>query len=311
MLFLLILLGLVAGAVIPFQTSINTRLSYYTQSTFYASTISFFVGTLCLMILIVTLSPHILSINYWQTLTIDETWFIGGIMGVLFLTGNLLLLPKIGASLTVISTITGQIMMGCLIDTFGWFHISPQPFTFIKASGLCLLLFGIVLMNIQRRHTMLKQSNDSLILWIVVGLLFGCAPPIQAATNSALGQNVNSPFLAALISFTVGTITLFMITAICHRKFRIKRIHTEYGSLRWWHFIGGALGVLFVTTIIILTAYIGVTYTLVATMIGQILASLIIDHFGLLGIPSRKISPQRIMGLIIILFAVVIIQFAP
>ncbi|AVQ34210.1 hypothetical protein C7J88_08560 [Staphylococcus muscae] len=309
MLLSLVLLGLLAGAVVPFQTSINTRLSYYTQSTFYASTISFFVGTLCLIFLTALLYPYPFTHSYWATVRIDETWFIGGVMGVLFLTGNLLLLPKIGASLTVITTITGQLFMGCLIDTFGWFYITPQPFTIVKAIGLLLLLLGIILMNMQRRHAMFKQSDSSIVLWIIVGLIFGCAPPIQAATNSTLGQTVGSPIFASLISFSVGTLTLLVITTIFHRRFRIKHTHELYGPLKWWMFIGGALGVIFVTTIIVLTSQIGVTYTLVAVMIGQIMTSLIIDHFGLLGIPARKISQQRLWGLMIIILAVILIQF--
>ncbi|UXR78641.1 MULTISPECIES: DMT family transporter [unclassified Staphylococcus] len=310
MLLSFILLGLLAGAVVPFQTSINTRLSHYTQSTFYASTISFFVGTLCLIFLTAVLHPYAFTSSYWNTVTINETWFIGGVMGVLFLTGNLLLLPKIGASLTVITTITGQIFMGCLIDTFGWFYVTPQPFTIVKGIGLLLLLLGIILMNLQRRHAMYKQSDRSLVFWIIIGLIFGCAPPIQAATNSALGQAVGSPIFASLISFSVGTLTLLVITTVFHRRFHITRTHETYGPLKWWVFIGGALGVIFVTTIIVLTAQIGVTYTLVAVMIGQIITSLAIDHFGLLGIPARKISQQRLFGLIVIILAVTLIQFA-
>ncbi len=43
---LLYIIGIIAGMVVPFQTSINSRLSLYTKSSFYASTISFATGTL-------------------------------------------------------------------------------------------------------------------------------------------------------------------------------------------------------------------------------------------------------------------------
>ncbi|MCS4486508.1 DMT family transporter [Staphylococcus americanisciuri] len=309
MLIAFIILGLIAGGVIPFQTSINTRLSHYTQSAFYASTISFFVGTICLVLITLILHPNYLSLHALTAYQLDYTWFVGGIMGVLFLTGNLLLLPKVGASLTVVTTITGQLIMGCLIDAFGWFNVTPQPFTLIKGIGLTLLILGITLMNIQRRHPRIKQSTQNVVLWLILGLIFGCAPPIQAAINSSLGQSLNSPFFAALISFAVGTLTLFVITALVHRRYQIQHEHAQFGPLRWWYFIGGLLGVLFVTTTIILTAQIGVTYTLITVMLGQIITSLLIDHFGLLGITPRKISKQRILGLIIILFAISLIQF--
>ncbi|MGV3042973.1 DMT family transporter [Staphylococcus rostri] len=309
MLLSFIILGLIAGAVVPVQTSVNTRLSQYTQSAFYASAISFLVGTLSLVLLTLVTQPRYFTSHAFASYTIDYTWFVGGLMGVIFLTANLFLFPKIGASLTVVTTITGQLLMGCLIDTFGWFHVTPQPFTFIKGVGLLLLIVGIALMNIQRRQAFMKQPTKNIVPWLVLGLIFGFAPPIQAAINSALGQSVGSPIFAALVSFTVGAVTLFVITAITHRRFNILRVHPEYGSLRWWHFLGGILGLLYVVTNIILTAQIGVTYTLITVMLGQIVISLIIDHFGLLGITPRKISQQRIMGLIIILLAICLIQF--
>lgn len=45
-----------------------------------------------------------------------------------FLTGNLLLLPKLGATLTVIATVAGQIIMGVIIDTFGLFGATIHDF---------------------------------------------------------------------------------------------------------------------------------------------------------------------------------------
>ena len=58
------------------------------------------------------------------------------ITGVIFLTGSLLLLPRLGAALTVVITVTGQILMGVVIDTFGLFGASQQQFTFLKQLGL-------------------------------------------------------------------------------------------------------------------------------------------------------------------------------
>ena len=52
-------------------------------------------------------------------------WF-GGLLGVVALTGNILLFPHLGAVQTVVLPIAGQIMMGVVIDHFGFFD-SPLP----------------------------------------------------------------------------------------------------------------------------------------------------------------------------------------
>ena len=58
----LLLLGLIAGTMVPIQTSINSRLIEYTKSSFYASTISFAVGSLFLIIVNLIVNPGVLTL---------------------------------------------------------------------------------------------------------------------------------------------------------------------------------------------------------------------------------------------------------
>ncbi|EKH2224380.1 TPA: DMT family transporter [Staphylococcus pseudintermedius] len=308
MLSLLLILGLVAGAVIPVQTSINSRLSRFTQSSLYASAISFTVGTLLLVILNFILNPHLLTAEAFGHYHFDYYWYVGGLMGVIYLTGNMILLPRIGASLTVVTTITGQILMSVLIDTFGWFNVDVQALHVMKVLGIVLLLIGIILMNLQKNAKQLAQSGYN-GPWMLVGMIIGFTPPIQTAINSHLGQTLHSPFFASLVSFTVGASALIILTLMLHRHVKIHTTSEQHGPLKWWHFIGGALGVIFVTTNIILTPVIGVTFTLITVMVGQIIMGLLIDHFGLFGVPHRHITKQRLLGFMLIIIAIIIIQF--
>ncbi|HEC2224080.1 TPA: DMT family transporter [Staphylococcus delphini] len=308
MLSLLLILGLVAGAVIPVQTSINSRLSRYTQSSLYASAISFTVGTLLLVILNFILNPHLLTAEAFGHYHFDYYWYLGGLMGVIYLTGNMILLPRIGASLTVVTTITGQILMSVLIDTFGWFNVGVQTLHVMKVLGIVLLLIGIILMNLQKNAKQLTQTGHN-GPWMLVGMIIGFTPPIQTAINSHLGQTLHSPFFASLVSFTVGASALIILTLVLHRHVKIHPTSEQHGPLKWWHFVGGALGVIFVTTNIILTPVIGVTFTLITVMVGQIIMGLLIDHFGLFGVPHRHITKQRLLGFVLIIIAIIIIQF--
>ena len=101
--------------LLPIQTSINSRLSQFTRSSFYASTISFAVGTICLLVLNIIIHPQVLTPEFFSKQTLNYTWVLGGLLGVIYLTGNLLLLPRLGAALTVVITVTGQIIMGVII----------------------------------------------------------------------------------------------------------------------------------------------------------------------------------------------------
>lgn len=70
------------------------------------------------------------SSSFYAGHSIDYHWWVGGLLGVCFLTGNLLLLPRLGAALTVVMTVAGQIIMGVMIDTLGLLGANQTSFTF-------------------------------------------------------------------------------------------------------------------------------------------------------------------------------------
>ena len=71
------------------------------------------------------------SSSFYAGHSIDYHWWVGGLLGVCFLTGNLLLLPRLGAALTVVMTVAGQIIMGVIIDTL-LLGANQTSFTFLK-----------------------------------------------------------------------------------------------------------------------------------------------------------------------------------
>lgn len=304
----LYLLGIFVGMLLPIQTSVNSRLSQFTRSSFYASTISFAVGTLCLLILNLIINPHVFTTSFFSGQTFNYTWFVGGLLGVIFLTGNLLLLPRLGAALTVVITVTGQILMGVVIDTFGLFGASQQQFTFFKAIGIIFLIFGILLMNYVPNRKIHHKTNSNFILWLAIGLVFGSAPPIQTTINSALAQQTHSSIFASLVSFTIGTTALFILTLLFNRTLKIRITHDVLGRIKPVYFIGGMLGMAFVTANIILMPFLGAALTTIVAMLGQMIMGIIIDHFGLMGSPKNKITARKVCGLICIAVGIILLR---
>lgn len=305
---LLYIIGIVAGMVVPFQTSINSRLSLYTKSSFYASTISFATGTIFLILINLIINPDVFTGQFYSNQSLNYQWFVGGMLGVIFLTGNLLLLPRLGASLTVVMTVAGQIIMGVAIDSFGWFGADKQPFTLLKVLGILFLIFGILLMNYVRRNPKDKIQSSTVYIWLIIGFMFGFCPPIQTAINSALGQQLHSSIMASLISFTVGTIVLFILTLIFNISLKVTTFNSKEGKLKPIYFIGGILGVIFVTTNIILMPHLGAALTTIIVMLGQMLMGIIIDHFGLLGTNVNKITPRKVLGIIAIMIGIILLR---
>lgn len=251
------IIGVLVGMLIPIQTSVNSRLSLYTKSPFYTSFISFSVGTICLIVLNIFINPDVFSLHFFSNQTFNYTWFVGGLLGVGYLTGNLLLLPKLGATLTVIATVAGQIIMGVIIDTFGLFGATIHDFNLIKAIGVLLLIIGIVIMNQFNKNNLLLTDQKYLLFWLLLGFIFGFFPPIQTTINSLLASHTHSPAFASLVSFTIGSITLLILTAIFNRSLKLKTSHLKFGKLKPIYFTGGILGMAFVTSNIILMPHLG------------------------------------------------------
>ena len=145
----------------------------------------------------------------------------------------------------------------------------------------------------------------SWLLLLPVALAAGMAAPTQFAINTQLRDVVGGPVLAAALSFLVGTVVLFATTAV------IRRSVPDLGpiaSAPWWMWTGGLLGAFFVCASIVLTPRLGAATTVGLFLTGQVIASIAIDHFGLLGVPVQSASLTRVGGALLIVVGVAIVQ---
>ena len=303
---LLLILGIFAGMLVPLQTSVNSRLSLFTKSLILASFYSFLTGTILLAIVNLIMNPEKLAPGYIFSRDFSYIWFTGGMLGVVYLTGNMILLPRIGAALTVIMTVAGQMVIGLFIDTFGWFEAPVQPLNAYRIIGIIVMIGGIIFMNYKKRSARIAESRSN--GWLLLGLFTGALPPIQTAINSALRYEVSSFFLASLISFAVGTLALLILSLVIARRLSLSFFIEGAGRLKWWHLAGGPLGAVYVTTNIILMPHLGATLTLMSVIFGQMLIGLAIDHFGLFGIHRHPVDARRVFGVVLILTGIILLQ---
>ena len=142
-------------------------------------------------------------------------------------------------------------------------------------------------------------------LYILIALLAGAMMPTQAATNNRMASVVESPILAALLSFLVGTIALFAYALLTGESISNLALAKNAPPIAW---IGGLLGAFFVAAAVTLVPRLGVAMTFSLIIAGQMVATLIIDHFGLLGVPVKEISFTRIAGILLIMCGVILIR---
>jgi transporter family-2 protein len=138
---------------------------------------------------------------------------------------------------------------------------------------------------------------SSTTLFILLALLAGISVPTQAGINAQLGLWTKSPVLASTISFAVGTLTLVVYSLVTRIPLPLM---ASAGNHPWWIWFGGMLGAFFVTITIILVSKLGATTMVALILAGQLVASLLLDHFGALGYPVHPISLGRVAGVLML-----------
>ena len=139
-----------------------------------------------------------------------------------------------------------------------------------------------------------------IFVYIGTAILIGALMPVQAGLNAELTKILRHPFLGAMISLTTGAIMVaaFVLVKGIGGFGELKRL----GEVPPHLFLGGILGAIFVGSSIFFIPKMGATAMIGAFITGQLLGSVIIDHYGLLGLSPNPINFGRIVG-VILLFA--------
>ncbi len=317
-----ILIALTIGVGLPIQTSINSRLRQALGSPFSASFISFSVGTIFLAIMSLVV---VHTLGFSPSLFAKEPFWLwlGGLFGVVYLTGNILLFPKLGSVQTVIMPVLGQIIAGLLIDNYGWFHSPVSPITFVSGLGALLVILGVIgtvagKRGIAEGHEVLDQEGSKPItetteahgisawLWRLLGVFGGMLSASQTAINGYLGAVLQSKIQAAFVSFFVGTIVLLIIVLVLRPSFNLHSLRTEHHP--WWMWIGGLIGALFVLGNVYLVPVIGTGLAVVITLIGLMAGGLLIDQFGWMGAKQNRVTFWQLASLVVMVAGVALIR---
>lgn len=138
---------------------------------------------------------------------------------------------------------------------------------------------------------------------LMLGLAGGVAMASQAGINAQLRQYMHSPYQAAFFSFLVGTLILGVMVLL---QTGARPQFQELMAVPYWLWIGGLLGAFGVSVAIILAPRLGAVNLTIIIVCGQLIASLILDHFGWLGFEKHSINWQRIGGVMLVIAGLVL-----
>ncbi|WP_338801021.1 DMT family transporter [Pseudomonas sp. RSB 5.4] len=149
----------------------------------------------------------------------------------------------------------------------------------------------------------------STLQWVGLLLLAafaGAVVPFQSAINSNLARGLGHPLWATLASLLVSVLVLLPV---------ILALRLPPPSLGFiskaplWMWAGGAFGVCFVALAVMLLPKLGASGFVALALAGQVIASMLLDHFGLFGLVEKQLTMSRVLGALLLIGGVVLIQF--
>ena len=132
-----------------------------------------------------------------------------------------------------------------------------------------------------------------MLLYYLAAFLVGMAAPTQAGINSLLSQVLGHPLRAAFVSFAVGMLAFIILSLVFRTGFPD---FTKVATTPWYYWVGGLLGCCFVMTAIVVAPRIGATPYMALLICAQLITSVLLDHYGLLGFQEHAINWQRLVG---------------
>ena len=140
--------------------------------------------------------------------------------------------------------------------------------------------------------------------WLAVLAFFtGTLLPIQVGVNTTLKNILGNAMQAALTSFLVGT-TALLVYCFAARIPLPKA--SALAQAPWWAWLGGIFGALYIWVSIIVGPRIGAAALLALVVAGQMTASLVLDHYALLGMPHNPVTLWRIVGVGLVVAGVIV-----
>ncbi|MHC1748636.1 MAG: DMT family transporter [Cellulosilyticaceae bacterium] len=132
------------------------------------------------------------------------------------------------------------------------------------------------------------------IIGIFIALMIGI--------NGILSEQVGT-YSSTVMIHLIGFIAIIGIVLIKKVKISFNR------SIPLYLYLGGAIGVFTVLFNVTSFSAIGASLTMALGLLGESIASTIIDHYGLFGTKITHFNPKKIWGLLLIILGIAVMAF--
>lgn len=281
------------------QGRLNGQLGHLLGDGVVAALISFGIGTVLLVMLIMMLpearagiarlrgAVRLRELRPWQCL--------GGACGAYLVTTQGLTVSILGVAVFTVAVVGGQVVSSLAVDRAGLGPGAPQPITLPRAAGALLAVVAVVVAVSD--HGALDSGG---LWWAVLPALAGIGLAWQLAVNGRVRVAAGHVVVPTLVNFLVGTAALVVAVTV---DVLVRGWPAPLPG-QWWLYLGGLLGIGAVLTAVIAVRLTGVLLLGLSSVSGQLVGAVFLD----LIVPTNggRLSPTSLIGTALTLLAVAI-----
>ena len=146
---------------------------------------------------------------------------------------------------------------------------------------------------------------SNMIFSILLAFGAGVSIVIQQALNSNLRTELNSAAWSGFVSYSAGLACMALLVIALRDP--LPPLGTM-ARIPWWAWTGGVFGAIFIGLGIVLVPKLGAATFIALLVAGQMIGSVVFDHFGWLGLAQRPIDLSRAIGVLLLIAGVVLIR---
>lgn len=136
-------------------------------------------------------------------------------------------------------------------------------------------------------------------MYYFLSLIAGSLLAFMVSSNGIVGEAAGNYASSVIIHF-IGLVAVIIVLFL--RKAKFKNLRT----LPLWMYSAGLIGIITVLFNNLTYTALGVSLTVALGLLGQSVTSILIDHFGLFGLPVSRFDTKKIVGFVIILGGIII-----
>ena len=138
----------------------------------------------------------------------------------------------------------------------------------------------------------------------LLAILVGAGLTVQIGMNATVRDALGSALIATVANFFIGLIALGALAVASGARITPGSVP----AVPVWAWFGGVLGATYVAAATVLGPRLSAAAFLALTLVGQMVAALVVDHYGAIGFPENPVTASRVIGVALLILGVVLIM---